>query len=77
MKEKKIQIMGHESLPSSSNDLSATPTITFTPGVPTEDGWYVVKVRWLNAEFYDTIQVAGLIADTDRVGTILSHAKLP
>lgn len=53
------------------------PTITFTPGVPTEDGWYVVKSQQNEYTFYETIIMSNGLCITGYDGTILSHAKLP
>lgn len=47
--------------------------LTFTPGVPTEDGWYVCKV--LNA--YCIVQVRNECTIGFKPSTILSHAKPP
>jgi hypothetical protein len=51
----------------------ASSEVLFTPGVPTEDGWYVVKTIWSDytAVF---IKDGELNYSTD---CILSHAKLP
>jgi hypothetical protein len=57
---------------------AATPSIHFTPGVPTEDEWYVVKVDIDGKGYYHTYQVmGGVIYDKPDAATILSHAKLP
>jgi hypothetical protein len=52
------------------------PTIHFTPGVPTEDGWYVVRVSDVNGAYYDVARVQNRVCDRCRFN-ILSHAKLP
>lgn len=53
------------------------PVIPFTPGVPTEDGWYVVKSQRNEYTFYETIIMSNGICITGYDGEILSHAKLP
>jgi hypothetical protein len=70
-----------------SNPPSDTPSVVlhmpnpyyihFTPGVPTEDGWYVVKSERNEYQFYETIIMADGLCITGYDGTILSHAKLP
>jgi hypothetical protein len=56
--------------------------LAFTPGIPTEDGWYVVKVTDPRGDYYAATKVLrGFIApispDTEFERSILSHAKLP
>lgn len=59
------------------------PEIHFTPGVPTEDGWYVCKVkRYDLTESYETymaieVTKSGILAGVGFNVDILSHAKLP
>lgn len=48
---------------------------SFTPGVPTEDGWYVCKIQYGDREGYDIAKVTNGYAQHDF--PILSHAKLP
>lgn len=52
--------------------------ITFTPGVPTEDGWYVCKSPW---SYVTLLLRDGVYYHGDGImnpeGLILSHAKLP
>lgn len=66
---------GDEELPANH-----TEPITFTPGVPTEDGWYTITTpNEQGRPFYETIYFLGGRVATERwgTGTILSHAKLP
>lgn len=73
MKENKTW---HERLKEKMAERKAKPSEThFTPGMPTEDGWYVVRYEWSGDEGYATIHVVrGHITNPSE---ILSHAKLP
>lgn len=56
--------------------------IHFIPGVPTEDGWYVVKVTDPRGEYYAIAKtlhgmLMSIAPDINGEHTILSHAKLP
>jgi hypothetical protein len=46
---------------------------TFTPGVPTEDGWYVCKHE---LEYWELVLITDGLSNYP-LGHILSHAKLP
>lgn len=78
MKEKRIPQSWHDKIKQKmserESELVSHPSFYFTPGVPTEDGWYVVKT---STNDYTTMQIrSGKWLDYSPA-FILSHAKLP
>lgn len=86
MKEKKRPQSWHDKIQQKMSErelgLVSHPSFYFTPGVPTEDGWYVVKKQNRREKnlYYETIYTDGrriVTAELDYLDPILSHAKLP
>lgn len=51
--------------------------IEMTEGVPTEDGWYILKVDFEGELLYYSMRMVSGRNTVDGIATILSYLKLP